>query len=84
VVVEANRSRSDLVNLKVAAGEDERATQGLSPIEHFVVGIRKGRDVRWACGQIPPVVPRATIGIRAYVRYGPSRGVPGSPSESHC
>ena len=39
MVVEANRSRSDLVNLNVAAGEDERATQGRSPIEHFVVGI---------------------------------------------
>ena len=38
MVVEANRSRSDLVNLNVAAGEDERATQGLSPSEHFVVG----------------------------------------------
>ena len=44
MVVEANRSRSDLVNLKVAAVEDERATQGVSPIDHFVVGSSKVRD----------------------------------------
>ena len=45
--VEAGRI---LLNLKVAAGEDERATLGGNLTAHSLVGSLKGRDVRWACG----------------------------------
>ena len=46
VVVEMNRSRSDLVNLKVAAVEDKRVARGRNLTVHFAVGINIGRQAQ--------------------------------------